>query len=158
LPKVYQLETSYGPLQTLADPSPQKIYERVIDIRQSKLPDPKKIGNAGSFFKNPVVSIQQLTTLQKEYPNIPSYPVNEKFVKIPAAWLIDTLRFKGKQVGSIACHDKQPLVLVNLGDGNGSDLITLAQQIMQNVHQHFDVLLENEVRLVGANGIIELTV
>lgn len=156
LPKRYTLVTSYGPLSHLSSPSPKRIFEEVVSIRQSKLPDPQKLGNAGSFFKNPVISTSHFIELSKIYPTMPSYEVNAQEVKIPAAWLIDTLGFKGKKVGNIACHINQPLVLVNLGDGKGSELLTLAREIRDAVKNTFNIELENEVRLMGKKGRVIL--
>lgn len=156
LPKVYQLETSYGPLAKLTQATARQVCDEVIAIRRSKLPDPKKQGNAGSFFKNPVISNAQFKSLQAQVPAIPYYDAGDKHKKIPAAWLIDQLGFKGKQVGNIACHVHQPLVLVNLGNGTGNDLLALARNIVQKVEAEFGIHLENEVRLIGQEGLITL--
>ncbi len=125
-------------------------------MRQSKLPDPAKIGNAGSFFKNPVIDMPHFHSIQAQWPEIPGYPVNQEQIKIPAAWLIDSLGFKGKQVGGVSCHKTQPLVLTNNGRGTGQDLLKLARQIKQKVQEVFAVQLEHEVRLVGKHGLITL--
>lgn len=156
LPKTYTLETSYGPLQQLASGSAKDIYEHVIHIRQSKLPNVQELGNAGSFFKNPVIGQRQFDSLRKCYPTMPFYHAEHEQVKIPAAWLIDQLGFKGKQVGAIACYSKQALVLVNMGGGTGSELLSLSRQIKQQVQDHFDIELENEVRLIGYEGLVAL--
>jgi UDP-N-acetylmuramate dehydrogenase len=156
LPKLYALETSYGPLTHLHEPSAKDIYNQVIAIRKSKLPDPDVLGNAGSFFKNPVIENRLFTQLSNRYAEIPSYRINDQQVKIPAAWLIDTLGFKGKKVGDIGCHKDQALVLVNYGKGVGEDLLTLARQIRDDVLDSFSIQLETEVRLVGKKGLITL--
>ena len=156
LPKVYKTQTSYGPLAQLSNLSMQKIYDEVVAIRQSKLPDPNVLGNAGSFFKNPVIEGIHYKRLQTNYPDMPCYPINEMQVKIPAAWLIDRLGFKGMRVGNIACHQNQALVLVNMGDGLGSDLLHLARQIQHSVKNKFAITLENEVRLMGNKGPVQL--
>ncbi|MBD3587731.1 UDP-N-acetylmuramate dehydrogenase [Salinimonas sp. HHU 13199] len=155
LPKNYQLNTSYGELSALTHPTPHAIYEKVIDVRSNKLPDPATLGNAGSFFKNPVVSAQQFQELQDGYPDIPHFHVGDD-VKIPAAWLIDQCGYKGKQVGEVRCHPTQPLVLTNLGGASGNDVVALAREIMTTVTEKFGVSLEPEVRLVGKEGLVAL--
>lgn len=161
LPKQYMYETSYGPLASLAETgkaSAKTIYDAVIDVRSSKLPDPNELGNAGSFFKNPVISNNQFQQLSANHKtsDIPHYIVNDTQVKIPAAWLIDQLGFKGKRVGDIGCHVNQPLVLVNFGQGKGSDVLRLAREIKQAVYDNFAIILENEVRLIGNEGLLVL--
>jgi UDP-N-acetylmuramate dehydrogenase len=156
LPKRYDLVTSYGPLATLISPSIKDIYNAVVELRKSKLPDVETLGNAGSFFKNPVISKDHFGSLQLKYSDIVSYSVDHNHVKVPAAWLIDKLGFKGKRIGDIGCHINQPLVLVNLGDGQGSDLLTLAREIRNSVQSEFNIELENEVRLMGQKGAVTL--
>lgn len=163
LPKQYELVCHYGPLQdlkgnSLTDDSlsAKEVFDEVIRIRRQKLPDVKELGNAGSFFKNPEISKTHFLTLQSKYGNMPFYEVDPLHVKIPAAWLIDYLGFKGQREGDIACHKNQALVLVNLGNGNGENLLALARNIRDSVQAHFDIKLENEVRLIGASGLIEL--
>lgn len=161
LPKQYLLETSYGPLAGLheiAEPTAKDVYETVIAVRQSKLPNPDELGNAGSFFKNPVISKEHFDKISATNAEsvIPHFEAGEAQVKVPAAWLIDQLGFKGKRYGDIGCHVNQPLVLVNYGQGKGSDLLRLARDIKQSVQAHFDITLENEVRLVGKGGLIVL--
>ncbi|MFT7089747.1 MAG: UDP-N-acetylmuramate dehydrogenase [Glaciecola sp.] len=156
LPKQYHIETSYGPLAHLISPSVEEVFNEVIAIRKSKLPDPTIFGNAGSFFKNPVIEEAHFKTLLDMHSDIPSYRVNEQQVKIPAAWLIDKLGFKGRRIGDIVCHEIQPLVLVNIGDGLGKDLLTLAREIRDSVQNKFAIRLENEVRLMGKKGFVLL--
>ncbi|MGJ8681700.1 UDP-N-acetylmuramate dehydrogenase [Paraglaciecola sp.] len=156
IPKIWIAVSNYGELQQLDNPTAQEIYNKVVDVRQAKLPDPKKQGNAGSFFKNPVITIKKLARLKKSWPMIPSYPVDELRVKVPAAWLIDTLGFKGKKLGGISCHVTQPLVLTNDGTGTGVELLALARQIKDRVQQEFSITLENEVRLMGDKSLVEL--
>ncbi len=156
LPKKYALETSYGPLASLVEPTAKRVYEKVIAIRQQKLPDVKVLGNAGSFFKNPIVNSEHLHKLLKKHPKIPHFATSDRQYKIPAAWLMDQLGFKGKKQGHIGCHVLQPLVLVNLGGGTGADLLTLARNIQTEVKNHFNIHLENEVRLIGLQGVVEL--
>ena len=156
LPKNNELHASYGPLAVLISPTITDIYNAVVDIRKSKLPDPSVLGNAGSFFKNPVISKKHFDILQLKNSDIVSYLIDQESVKIPAAWLIDKLGFKGRRVGNIGCHIQQPLVLVNLGQGKGADLLTLARDIRNSVQNEFDIELENEVRLMGKEGLVNL--
>lgn len=156
LPKHGAPVSHYGELAKLNTPSPEDIFSQVVKIRQAKLPDPRKIGNAGSFFKNPIVDNNVAKQLAKLWPSIPQYPTAQGKVKIPAAWLIDTLGFKGKSVGGIRCHPTQALVLTNTGNGTGEQLLNLAREIKQSVSQEFSIQLENEVQLIGALGLIDL--
>src|SRR5690606_3000660 len=105
----------------------------VIEIRRSKLPDPRKIGNAGSFFKNPVIETEAYNLLKKEYPTIPGYTVNDNETKVPAAWLIEQTGWKGKNIGNVGVHEHQPLVLVNFGGGKGDEVLSLAKQVQHSV-------------------------
>lgn len=156
LPRAWQGVSHYGELAAITNPSAKDIFNKVVDIRQAKLPDPEKLGNAGSFFKNPVISVEHYQKLRAQWPETPHYPVSEEQVKVPAAWLIDQLGFKGKTRNGIRCHPTQPLVLTNLGTGKGGDLLGLAREIRDSVHQRFAIELENEVRLVGKDGLISL--
>lgn len=148
LPKQSTPVTTYGELATLVNPTIKDIFDKVITIRQQKLPDPAKVGNAGSFFKNPVISHSELTIIQSRYPSIPFYAVDDHFVKVPAAWLIDTLGFKGQIIDGIQCHPHQALVLTNPGLGTGSGLIKFARRIIAAVAQEFGITLEHEVQLL----------
>ena len=132
------------------------IFNKVVEVRQTKLPDPAKIGNAGSFFKNPVIDLKHYKQLQQIRPSIPSYTVETNNVKVPAAWLIDQLGFKGTKIGGIGCHPKQALVLTNDGSGTGDQLLQLARAIQAAVLSEFSIVLENEVRLIGKNGPVIL--
>lgn len=156
LPKAWQPVTHYGELAKLDTPSAKNIFNEVVRIRQAKLPDPKILGNAGSFFKNPLVSKKHYAALKCEWDDLPCYAVDQNSVKLPAAWLIDNLGFKGKKVGGIQCHPTQALVLTNDGTGTGEQLLTLAREIQQKVNSTFSIKLENEVRLIGKKGLIEL--
>jgi UDP-N-acetylmuramate dehydrogenase len=156
IPKSVATVTSYGELAALTTPSISAIYEKVIQIRQQKLPDPNQIGNAGSFFKNPVISQQHFSTLQARFPLIPSYPVSKDSVKVPAGWLIDTLGFKGKIIDGIQCHPQQALVLTNIASGTGSALVSFAREIIAQVSTHFGITLEHEVQLLGRSNRITL--
>lgn len=120
----------------------------IIDIRESKLPDPKVMGNAGSFFMNPIVSKEKLLALQQEYPQIPYYELADGQVKIPAGWMIDQCGWKGKSLGSAAVHDKQALVLVNRGGAKGSDIIALSDAVRASVREKFGIDIHPEVNFV----------
>lgn len=122
----------------------QQVRQAIIDVRSSKLPDPKEIGSAGSFFMNPVISNEQAQTLLKQYPSMPHYPTSTG-VKVPAAWLIEQCGWKGKCLGQAAVHDRQALVLVNPGQATGQDIATLAATIQQDVREQFDITISPEV-------------
>lgn len=133
-----------------ADMSPQQLFDVVCDIRRSKLPDPAVLGNAGSFFRNPVVSPDAYATLQARWPDIPAFATSTADVKVPAAWLIDRAGWKGVRRGAVGVHDKQALVLVNHGGGTGQQVLALAREIVASVEQTFGVRLQPEVCLVPA--------
>ena len=126
----------------------QSIAQAVIEIRTSKLPDPKKIGNCGSFFKNPVITLIKFNDLKQQYPDIPHYPDQEGKIKIPAAWLIDTLGYKGYRNHDAGVHPNQALVLVNHGNATGAEIKKLAQQIRNKVKEKFAINLEFEVNIL----------
>lgn len=150
----HSLNTSYGAIETelssknIIKPSIKDISNAVIAIRQSKLPDPKEIGNSGSFFKNPVIGKSAFLNLQKEYPNIPSYTISENEVKVPAGWLIETAGFKGKRFGDHGVHEKQALVLVNYNNASGKDIYALAEEIQKHILNQFKIDLEIEVNII----------
>lgn len=155
LKKNGKLNTSYGAIQDvlteqgIVKPTPKQVSDAVISIRQSKLPDPKEIGNSGSFFKNPVVLKSLYEEIQTNYKNVPSYPVNENTVKIPAAWLIEKAGWKGKRFGNYGVHKNQALVLVNYGGATGKEIHKLAQEIQVSVKEKFGVQLQMEVNVVA---------
>lgn len=155
-PAEWKPNCAYGELASLSEPTPIQIFDKVVEIRKSKLPDPEKIGNAGSFFKNPTVDMSHYLSLADTWPDMPCFPVSDDRVKIPAAWMIDRLGFKGKGVGGIRCHVSQPLVLTNDGTGTGEQLLQLARQIRDSVSVTFSISLENEVRLIGKQGLVAL--
>jgi UDP-N-acetylmuramate dehydrogenase len=123
------------------------VRQAIIDIRNAKLPDPKVQGNAGSFFMNPVVSREKFLSIQKDYPQMPFYEV-EGGVKIPAGWMIDQCGWKGKSLGRAGVHDKQALVLVNLGGATSDEIITLCNTICQDVREKFGIDIHPEVNLI----------
>jgi UDP-N-acetylmuramate dehydrogenase len=151
LSKTAHFNTSYGnisdELKKFSELSLRNIRQAVINIRQSKLPDPKEIGNAGSFFKNPVVTLAVADSLQAQHPTLPRYNSKEE-VKIPAGWLIEQCGFKGIRRGNVGVHPKQALVLVNYGGGTGEQVLQLAQEIISTVKNKFGVNLEMEVNVV----------
>ena len=150
----HKLNTSYGAIEAaLAEvnctkPTIKDVSDAVIAIRKSKLPDPKEIGNCGSFFKNPIISISAFKQLQQKFPTIPSYKVSETHIKVPAGWLVEQCGFKGKRFGDAGVHEKQALVLVNYGNATGSEIYELAQKIQHAVVKQFDIFLEVEVNVI----------
>jgi UDP-N-acetylmuramate dehydrogenase len=150
----HKLNISYGAIRDVLQqehPQPwtiKAVSDAVISIRQSKLPDPAVIGNAGSFFKNPSVSAETLDHIKLRYPNAPSFPDVNGLFKIPAAWLIEQCGWKGKTLGAIGVHKLQALVLVNYGGGKGNDLWKLAMDIQASVKETFNILLQPEVNVI----------
>lgn len=131
------------------EPSIKDVYDAVVAIRRSKLPDPSDIGNAGSFFKNPVVSKEIYEILKSDYPELPVYKLEENEYKIPAAWLIETAGWKGKRVGNVGTYKNQALVIVNHGGATGDEIYNHAKTIQQSVQDMFDIDLLPEVNIVG---------
>ena len=150
----HDLKTSYGAIQSelkerrISTPTVKDVADAVISIRQSKLPDPKEIGNSGSFFKNPVIPIGHFKDLLLNFPEIPSYKISENQIKIPAGWLIEKAGFKGKRFGDYGVHKKQALVLVNYGSSNGNDIYDLSKLIQKTVKRIFHIDLEAEVNVI----------
>ncbi len=148
------LHISYGAIsqelekQHIAKPTIKDVSNAVISIRQSKLPDPKQIGNAGSFFKNPEVENEIVAGLKIKYPDLVSYPVSDHSAKLAAGWLIENCGWKGKRIGNVGMHEKQALVLVNYGNASGEELITHAKRVQESVNEKFGVYLEMEVNIV----------
>ena len=124
----------------------------VIELRQSKLPDPKKLPNAGSFFKNPIVSYEQFCLIRKTFANVPHYAQENGMIKVPAAWLIEQSGLKGFNYKAVGVDKYQALVLVNYGKSSGQDLITLAKYVQQQVKQKFDIVITPEVRMITSLG------
>jgi len=149
-----ELKLDYGTIRQEIDKLEKKeiavadVSEVICKIRQSKLPDPKQIGNAGSFFKNPEVTQEQFNNLKTKYPEIVGYPIEDKKVKLAGGWLIENCGWKGKKIGKVGSHLKQALVLVNYGDANGTDILNLAKDIKDSVFEKFNVMLEEEINII----------
>ena len=124
------------------------VRQAVIDIRREKLPDPKILGNGGSFFVNPIVSVEKYRELAAKYPEMPHYEVDSARVKIPAGWLIEQCSWKGRSLGRVGVYKKQALVLVNLGGATGQEIIDLCRQIQRDVKQKFGIEIKPEVNVV----------
>ncbi|WP_299438169.1 UDP-N-acetylmuramate dehydrogenase [uncultured Aquimarina sp.] len=152
--KEHILNTSYGAIENAlkekntTHPTIKDVSESVIAIRKSKLPDPAEIGNSGSFFKNPVVTLQAFEQIQKSYTNIPYYKVDEKSIKVPAGWLIEQCGFKGKRWGDAGVHTKQALVLVNHDNATGQEILDLSKKIRETIKEKFNIVLETEVNII----------
>lgn len=152
--KEHQLKTAYGAItdeldkMEIQNPTIHDVSNAVITIRESKLPNPKIIGNSGSFFKNPIISIHHYDRLKLNFLDMPSYLVSENEIKIPAGWLIEHIGFKGKRFGNYGVHNQQALVLVNYDDAKGEDIYNLSQLIQSTVKRIFDINLEVEVNII----------
>ncbi len=133
---------------TIKTPTIQDISKAVISIRESKLPNPKVIGNSGSFFKNPIVSKNQFEELKANFPEIPSYLISDTEIKIPAGWLIEHVGFKGKRFGNYGVHKDQALVLVNYGNAKGENILKLSKLIQSTIKRIFKITLEAEVNII----------
>ena len=147
----YQPLLTYGDLKSKFEkqnPSIQEVANGVIEVRKSKLPDPQLIGNGGSFFKNPVISKSNFLELKKIYNELPSFSVDKDQIKIPAAWLIDYLGYKGMRYGQVGIHENQALVLVNFGGARGAEILSLAKKIQKHVQAVFGINLEMEVNIL----------
>lgn len=153
LGKQPDFRTTYGAIKQeldrmkIVELSARAIASAVMSIRRSKLPDPAVTGNAGSFFKNPVISIGLFRTLQEQYPDIPSYPVSDAMIKLPAGWLIEACGWKGYRRGDAGVHKKQALVLINHGRADGHTIRQLSDDIIKSVQDQFGITLEREVQI-----------
>lgn len=144
----YRALSDYFSGRDSANISPEEVSQAVIDIRQSKLPDPKTIGNGGSFFKNPVISAKEFEALHQQYTTLPYFAESAGDVKIPAGWLIEQCGWKGKRAGNAGVHHKQALVLVNHGSATGPEIVNLAREIEKSVYDKFQIKLEPEVNII----------
>ena len=154
LKKNPELNINYGDVkailesQNINNPSIKDVSDAIISIRQSKLPDPKIIGNSGGFFKNPIVSLNQLELIKKKYPNVVNYKINENEFKIAAGWMIERAGWKGKKFNNYGVHEKQALVLVNYGLANGMEIFNLSEEIILDIKDKFGITLEREVNII----------
>jgi len=152
--KDHKLNTDYGAIfdtlkaKGITTPTLKNISEAVIEIRQSKLPDPKKIGNSGSFFKNPIITQNRFAELRKEHVEIPFYPLENDMVKVPAGWLIEQSGFKGKRYGDAGVHNRQALVLVNHGNATGKEVWDVAMRVQNGVEEKFGIKIMPEVNVI----------
>ncbi|WP_034044395.1 UDP-N-acetylmuramate dehydrogenase [Wocania ichthyoenteri] len=152
--ETHKLNINYGSitsqleLMQITSPTIQEVSKAVIAIRESKLPNPKEIGNSGSFFKNPIVSKAHYNTLVQNFKDIPNYTISEDEIKIPAGWLIEKAGFKGKRFGDYGVHKNQALVLVNYGNAKGSDILNLSKLIQKTIKRLFGISIEAEVNIL----------
>ncbi len=151
---IHRINVEYGAIQSelenlgILNPTIQDVSKAVINIRQSKLPDPNVIGNAGSFFKNPTIPLAQYETLKLKFDQIPGYP-NSDLVKIPAGWLIEQCGWKGKQIGNVASHKQQALVIINAtGTASGKEIFDFSTMIIDSVKEKYGIVLEREVNII----------
>ena len=150
----HQLNGSYGAIQAelaknnITKPTIRDISDAVIAIRESKLPNPKKIGNSGSFFKNPVISKSAFEKLQEKFPDAPHYTVSENEIKVPAGWMVEQCGFKGKRFGDAGIHKNQALVLVNYANATGKEILDLSKRIQKAVFEKFEIAIEVEVNII----------
>mgnify|MGYP002760885003 CR=1 FL=1 len=158
LSKDPKLNTSYGAIQSelekrnIDQPTIRDISDIVIDIRNSKLPNPELLGNAGSFFKNPIVKNEEYKRIKKEYPEVPGYDMGDDKTKVPAGWLIEEAGWKGKVVGNTGTYKQQALVIVNHGGATGAEILNLAERIKKSVKDTFGIALIPEVNIVSSDA------
>ncbi|WP_312196292.1 UDP-N-acetylmuramate dehydrogenase [Epilithonimonas vandammei] len=150
----HKIDVEYGAIKSelenlgITNPPIKDVSKAVINIRQSKLPDPKVIGNAGSFFKNPTIPLSQFESLKQKFENIPGFP-NGDSVKVPAGWLIEQAGWKGKQIGNVASHKLQALVIINAtGNATGKEIFDFSTEIINSVKEKFGIELEREVNII----------
>lgn len=150
----HKLNTSYGAIETelanqnITNPTLKDVSNAVIAIRKSKLPDPKELGNSGSFFKNPVLLTTDFNKIQKQFPDIPHYVVSDTEVKVPAGWLIEQAGFKGKRFGDAGIHKNQALVLVNYGNATGQEILAVAHDIQTTIFNTYGIQIQAEVNII----------
>lgn len=152
--KIHRIDVEYGAIQSelekmeIINPTIQDVSKAVINIRKSKLPDPKITGNAGSFFKNPTIPLTQYENLKQQFENIPGYP-NGDFVKVPAGWLIEQAGWKGRQIGNVASHNLQALVIINAtGNATGKEIFDFSTMIIDSLKEKYGIELEREVNII----------
>jgi UDP-N-acetylmuramate dehydrogenase len=153
--KNHQINADYGALKAyleqknISTPGIQQVYESVVAIRSEKLPDPIQLGNAGSFFKNPVIDQTTFNKLKAEYPTMPSYHADNQQFKVPAAWLIEQAGWKGKRKNQVGVHHLQALVIINYGGASGDEIFEFSEEIIDDVEDKFDIKLQREVNVIG---------
>jgi UDP-N-acetylmuramate dehydrogenase len=152
--KNHAVSTNYGAIEAellkknIQNPTLKEVSNAVIAIRQSKLPDPKELGNSGSFFKNPIITKTDYEKAKAVHPEMPHYVVSENSVKVPAGWLIEQAGFKGKRFGDAGVHKNQALVLVNYGTATGAEIVALSKNIQQTILDQFGIAIEAEVNII----------
>lgn len=152
--KNHKINTAYGDItaeldsRNIKNPSINDVSDAVIAIRQSKLPNPKELGNSGSFFKNPIITKREFDKIYAQNPTMPHYVVSEEFVKVPAGWLIEQAGFKGKRFGDAGIHKNQALVLVNYGNATGQEILAVARDIQATVLAKYGIAIEAEVNII----------
>lgn len=150
----HKINVSYGDISAqlakheVVNPTLKDVSNAVIAIRQSKLPDPKELGNSGSFFKNPIVLKSDFEKIHQKFPEMKYYEVSEKEVKVPAGWLIEQAGFKGKRYGDAGVHKNQALVLVNYGNATGQEILNLSREIQETVYKTYGIRIEAEVNII----------
>jgi UDP-N-acetylmuramate dehydrogenase len=150
----HKINTAYGDItkelekNNIVTPTLKEVSNAVIAIRQSKLPDPKELGNSGSFFKNPIIPKELYEKAHKQFPEMPHYVVSETEVKVPAGWLIEQAGFKGKRFGDAGIHKNQALVLVNYGNATGQEILAVSRDIQATVFNKFGIAIEAEVNVI----------
>jgi UDP-N-acetylmuramate dehydrogenase len=150
----HKINISYGDISkeleknNISSPSIKDVSDAVIAIRQSKLPDPKDLGNSGSFFKNPIIAKSEFEKIHTQYPEMPHYTISESTVKVPAGWLIEKAGFKGKRFGDAGIHKNQALVLVNYGNATGQEILAVSKNIQETIKKDFGISIEAEVNII----------
>jgi UDP-N-acetylmuramate dehydrogenase len=150
----HKTNSSYGAIETelannnISIPTIKDISNAVIAIRKSKLPDPKELGNSGSFFKNPIIPSDKYKELHKKHPEMPHYVISETEVKVPAGWLIEQAGFKGKRFGDAGIHKNQALVLVNYGNATGQEIVAVSKNIQKTILEKYEIAIEAEVNII----------
>lgn len=150
----HKINTAYGDIageltkNNITSPTIKDVSDVVTSIRKSKLPDPKELGNSGSFFKNPVISLPEFEKIKLNHPNIPHYIISNNEVKIPAGWLIEQTGFKGKRFGNAGVHKNQALVLVNYGNATGQEILEISKNIQKIILEKFNIKIEAEVNII----------
>lgn len=150
----HKINTAYGDIAAeltgkgITVPTIKDVSDAVTAIRRSKLPDPKELGNSGSFFKNPIITAEEFERAYIQHPEMPHYKVSDNQVKVPAGWLIEQCGFKGKRFGDAGVHARQALVLVNYGNASGKEIIALSQKIQETVYNTFGISIEAEVNII----------